>query len=163
LPAARKVDHCLFYHQELSTRISFDPNATINADAFVHQEVLPQFRLDKMERGEPQLIRIASDGELYGHHQPFRDRFLARLEDCAILSENIDTMYPALWLKDHPPRRRIEINEKTSWSCHHGVMRWMGECSCTPGDGRWKYYLRHALDQSAVSLDCIYEEAIAPS
>jgi hypothetical protein len=66
---------------------------SINADDFAHQEVLQQFRLDKMERGEPQLILIASDGSLYGHHQPFRGRFLGRLEDGAIFSENIDAIY----------------------------------------------------------------------
>lgn len=108
------------------------------------------------------MILIASDGELYGHHQQFRDRFLARLGDGAANQKDIECMYPALWLKNHPPRYRLDIHEKTSWSCHHGVMRWMGDCSCTPGDGRWKYYLRHAFDHLAVSLDRIYEEALSP-
>ena len=45
--------------------------------------MLPSFIREKDHREEPQLIMIASDGELYGHHQPFRDRFLAHLVDGA--------------------------------------------------------------------------------
>jgi alpha-amylase/alpha-mannosidase (GH57 family) len=161
LPEGRSIN-VFFFDQELSSRISFDPSATINADTFVRQHVSPRFRSDKIEQGEPQLILIASDGELYGHHQKFRDRFLARLGNGAMDHEEIDCMYPALWLKKYPPRQWSDIQEKTSWSCHHGVMRWMGECDCTPGDGRWKYYLRHAFDHLAVSLDQIYKEALTP-
>ncbi len=161
LPQGRSIS-VFFYHQELSARVSFDPNATINADSFIHNEVLPRFRPDKTQRGEPQLIMIASDGELYGHHQKFRDRFLARVVDGAAYHDDIETMYPSLWLKNYPPKRTIAIREKTSWSCHHGVMRWMGECGCIQGDGRWKYFLRHAFDNLSIALDGIYEEAIMP-
>ena len=90
------------------------------------------------------------------------NRFLKRIVEGTAINENIEPVYPALWLKNHQPRRMVGILEKTSWSCHHGVMRWMGECGCTTGDGRWKYYLRHAFDHLAVSLDCIYEEAVIP-
>jgi hypothetical protein len=68
---------------------------------------------------------IASDGELYGHHQPFRDKFLAYILDGALYVEKpIKPTFPALWLKEHKTEKSMEIREKTSWSCHHGVLRW---------------------------------------
>ncbi len=161
LPGGRFIS-VFFYDPVLSARISFSPEATVNADNFVQYEVLPRYRQDKAAAGKPQIILIASDGELYGHHQKFRDRFLKRIVDGAMDHEGIESSYPALWLQRHPPSKFTGIREQTSWSCHHGVMRWKGECDCVTGDGRWKYYLRHALDRLAVSLDQIYEEAVTP-
>lgn len=160
LPEGKSIT-VFFYHQELSARISFDPLATINADSFVYNEVSPRFHGDKSWQNQPQLILIASDGELYGHHQQLRDRFLAHLVDGACHDQGITTTYLARWLKEYPPRKVIDIHEKTSWSCHHGVLRWMDNCGCTPGDGRWKYYLRRALDRLAVNLDGLYESSVS--
>jgi len=147
-----------FYHRELSTMVSFSPQATTNADVFVQTEILTRFSPEKSQRGESQILLIATDGELYGHHQAFRDHFLAHLVNGASTNVGIDKTYPALWLRSHPPQRSISIHEKTSWSCHHGVLRWMGECGCTPEYGAWKAYLRRAFDRLAASLDRVYVE-----
>ncbi len=156
--SAGKSITVFFYHQGLSTGVSFNPWLTINADDFVRNTVLPSFSSDKAQRGVPQLIMIASDGELYGHHQHFRDRFLAHLVNGASSSVGLEKSYPALWLKKYPPRHWVSIRENTSWSCHHGVERWKGDCGCTPGDGRWKGYLRQAFNRLAYQLDKIYTE-----
>lgn len=145
-----------FYHRDLSAGLSFNPSWSVNADAFVQRELAPRFDADKMQRGEPQLMLIATDGELYGHHQPFRDHFLAHLVNGASAGLGLNCTYPALWLRENPPRRNAEIHEKTSWSCHHGVMRWMGDCECSPGDGVWKAYLRQAFNRLAEALDGLY-------
>lgn len=161
LPRGKDIS-VFFYNRELSTQISFDPVSTVNADAFAQNHVASQFSAEKLQRGEPQLVLIASDGELYGHHQVFRDHFLQRLVDGASAEVEISPTYTALWLKHHPPRWNITLREKTSWSCHHGVMRWMGECPCTPGDGRWKVYLRQAMNRLAATLDKLYAEQMRP-
>ncbi len=159
LPNGRSIT-VFFYHRELSSRVSFDPLITTNADQFVQEEVASRFLADKARRGEPQLLLIASDGELYGHHQTFRDHFLAHLVNGASSHAGITTTNLALWLKSHPPRRTISIREKTSWSCHHGVLRWSGECGCTPDYGIWKMYLRRGLDALAAEVDGVYREAV---
>lgn len=161
LPDGRSIT-VFFYQQELSTRVSFDPAATTNADAFIQNEVLARFQAEKTRRGEPQLLLIASDGELYGHHQVFRDRFLAHLVNGASLEKEIIPTFPALWLSKYPPTRTMTLREKTSWSCPHGVLRWSGECECTPGDGVWKAYLRRAFERLAQAIDQVYEEAVQP-
>ena len=104
---------------------------------------------------------IASDGELYGHHQHFRDRFLAHLVNGASSNAGLEKSYPAVWLKKYPPRYWVSIREGTSWSCHHGVERWRGDCGCTTGDGRWKGYLRHAFNRMARQLDKVYMDSIS--
>jgi alpha-amylase/alpha-mannosidase (GH57 family) len=157
LPGQRQIA-VFFYERELSSKVSFDSGATINADNFARYILQPRFRDDKLARGEPQLILMASDGELYGHHQHLRDHFLARLVDGASSQIDILPTYPALWLQAHPPRRSIAIRERTSWSCHHGVGRWNGSCPCTPGDGNWKAQMRYALDKLADRLDRLYQE-----
>lgn len=170
-----------FYHGDLSGKISFDPGATANADHFI-QEAIAHYLKDG-DREKPQLLLLASDGELYGHHQPSRERFLAHLLDGASAQHGFETIYPGLWLREHPPRETIRIRERTSWSCHHGIMRWMGTCDCTPlgsvegvqADGyevgrdsrssrgnNWKAHLRRALDRLAAALDGVYFEAVYP-
>lgn len=159
--SAGKSISVFFYHQELSAGISFNPGLTNNADDFVRNVVLPTYLPDKDYRGEPQLLLIASDGELYGHHQHFRDRFLAHLVNGASANVGLEKTYPALWLKKYPPRRWISIRERTSWSCHHGVERWNGNCACTPGDGRWKGYLRQAFNRLAYEIDKVYIDTLS--
>lgn len=145
-----------FYKGNLSGRLSFDPDSTTNADRFAQNLLQPEFSREKMRRGEPQLIVIASDGELYGHHQNLRDRFLSRLVDGAATGIGLQPTYPALWLKHHPVRRTIRIRDNTSWSCHHGVGRWTGECPCTPHRPDWKISLRSGLNALAAQIDAAY-------
>jgi alpha-amylase/alpha-mannosidase (GH57 family) len=156
--SAGKSITVFFYHQGLSTGVSFNPGLTSNADNFVRNSILPTFSIEKEQRDEPQLLMIASDGELYGHHQHFRDRFLAHLVNGASTNVGLEKSYPALWLKKYSPHHWISIREGTSWSCSHGVERWKGDCSCTPGDGRWKGYLRQAFNRLSRQIDTIYSE-----
>jgi hypothetical protein len=149
-----------FYHADLSSRISFDPAATSNADHFAQNFLRPQFRFYKDQ--EPRLLLIASDGELYGHHQIFRDHFLAHLVNGASTSAGIEPTYLARWLALYPARKPIAIRRDTSWSCHHGVLRWREECSCTPGDGVWKEHLRGAIDRLGLLIDQEYLYLTSP-
>jgi alpha-amylase/alpha-mannosidase (GH57 family) len=161
LPGGKKII-VFFYHQELSSRISFDPASTENADAFLLQKIRPQFRKKTTAREQkPQLILIASDGELYGHHQPFRDKFLSYLVGGALKGQPIQTSYPALWLKQYQPDRSVPVRPNTSWSCLHGVSRWSSSCSCTPHSD-WKAPLREALNNIAAVLDEAYLKELKP-
>lgn len=153
LPSGKSVVVFL-YNQDLSTRISFDPSATINADRFLHEQVARKFRFGQSE--QPELIGCASDGELYGHHQPFRDKFLAHLMNGAGPKEIVRT-FPALWLRENPVTERVALRENTSWSCHHGIQRWSNGCNCTPNAG-WKAPFRQALDLLGRELNRVFTE-----
>jgi alpha-amylase/alpha-mannosidase (GH57 family) len=151
LPNNRRIA-VFFYHQGLSTRVSFDPGATSNADHFLWDTIIPAFQTSSTVNGNPQLILVATDGELYGHHQPFRDKFLSYLMTDSYAKSPMELTYPGLWLRDYPPRKAIQIRQNTSWSCHHGLSRWSEECGCTPHSG-WKAPLRKAMDQIGRLVD----------
>jgi alpha-amylase/alpha-mannosidase (GH57 family) len=144
-----------FYHRELSTKISFEPYTTVNADCFAAEQILPLFTRPEAN-DQPKFILVASDGELYGHHQPFRDKFLDHLLNGALTQRTLQHSYPALWFRQHPPTQTIKIRSHTSWSCQHGVERWSHGCDCTSYSD-WKSQLRMAIDQVAMLVDREYE------
>jgi alpha-amylase/alpha-mannosidase (GH57 family) len=142
-----------FYHSGLSSRISFDAHATSNADQFIRHFVKPEFS----GSNDNQWLTIASDGELYGHHQAFRDKFLSYLLNGSLTFQNIEFSFPALQLQKQQIFPIMKIREETSWSCHHGVQRWRGSCACTPNN-EWKKPLRDALEILEDGADRIYME-----
>jgi len=156
LPNGKKIT-VFFYNAFLSGEISFNPTATENADRFVQDWLIP--RSQSIERPGEQIILAASDGELYGHHQPSRDKFLSYLLDGAVEKQGIQREFPALWLIDHPVEDFTEIIENTSWSCHHGIERWRDVCGDAP-TAIWKKPLRKFLTELAVSIDKVYESRL---
>ena len=153
LPNGKKIT-VFFYNAFLSGEISFNPTATENADRFVQDWLIP--RSQALARPGDQVILAASDGELYGHHQHSREKFLSYLLDGAVEKQGIVREFPALWLLNHPVEDYTEIIENTSWSCHHGIERWRDVCGDAP-TAIWKKPLRQFLTQLADSIDTIYE------
>jgi len=154
LPGNREPMIIFVYQQGLSTSVSFQSEATRNAERFAEHYISPLFN-EPSQNGH-RMALIASDGELYGHHKIFREKFLAHLLNGALHKREINTTYPGLWLQEHQPEHFIKISEYTSWSCHHGIMRWMGDCDCTPG-ASWKAPLRWGLEKLAEELDHCYQ------
>ena len=142
-----------FYDQDISSNISFNPSITTNADEFPQKTLNGKY----LSADKDQLVLIASDGELYGHHQKFRYKFLKQLFSQSLMRAGIHPTYPELWLKDSPASEMAEIKEKTSWSCMHELRRWSGTCDCTPHP-EWKEPLRIALDSVAKILDGLFIE-----
>jgi hypothetical protein len=158
----------VFYDGPLSAAVSFEPEATSDADRFAREWVAPRFgpsppaseTADGTEGADPPLALIATDGELYGHHQVFRDLFLHRLvaPDPGGPDRGFDVV-PLSDVVGEPadrPFARTGIVDRTSWSCHHGVARWSAECP-DAHDGRWKGPLRAALDRLAGGIDVVTE------
>jgi len=154
LPGKREPMVVFLYNRGLSTNISFEGDTTRNADHFLNDKILPVFASPNGQHNR--LTLIASDGEVYGHHKSFRDKFLAHLLNGALSQSGLALTYPGLWLKDNPPKEYAKLVEFTSWSCHHGITRWMGECDCSPG-AKWKAPLRWGLDKLAEEIDHQYQ------
>jgi hypothetical protein len=159
-------DHAIvvaFYDAGLSAAVSFEPDASSDADRFARERVAPRLLGGPSPLPEP-LALIATDGELYGHHQQFRDLFLQRLVNPA--PEAADRAFDVVSLGDVVAAADLDelpaagIMERTSWSCHHGVARWSAECP-DAADGRWKGPLRAALERLAGAIDALTAQAIA--
>jgi hypothetical protein len=148
----------VFYDAGLSSAVSFEPEATADADRFARERVVPRLAGSFDASSGPPLVVIATDGELYGHHQPFRELFLQRLirPGAEQAERPFDVVDLASVLAPDASRsfKTARINERTSWSCHHGVLRWSGECP-DAADGRWKGPLRAALERLAAGVDTV--------
>jgi alpha-amylase/alpha-mannosidase (GH57 family) len=111
-------------------------------------------------RDWPQLVHCATDGESYGHHRVFGDMALAAAIE-QIEAERFATLTNyAAFLTAHPPRYDVEIHERTSWSCAHGVERWRADCGCrlrAEMHQRWRGPLRDALDWLRDQIDLFFE------
>jgi len=101
LPGDREPMIVFLYNQALSTSVSFQSEATRNAEYFIDRWVLPQYKVTENERD--QINMIATDGELYGHHKSFREQFLSHVLNGALHKNEIEITYPGLWLLDHQP------------------------------------------------------------
>jgi hypothetical protein len=153
----------VFYDGALSGAVSFQPETTADADRFARDLVLPALGAPlhrdgshRREAGAP-LVLVATDGELYGHHQRWRDLFLARLTDPAEdRGFDVVSLGAALAADDPSTFPLAQVLDRTSWSCHHGILRWSGECPCA-SDGRWKGPLRAALERLAAGVDAVTE------
>ena len=146
----------MFYDGDLSGAVSFEPAATADADRFARERVGPRLATPLPDGTDPTLV-IATDGELYGHHQLFRDLFLERLvapDAQAHRSFDVVGLGPIVAEHEDHPHPEITIRERTSWSCHHGILRWTAECPDVP-DGRWKGPLRAALERLAGAIDTV--------
>jgi alpha-amylase/alpha-mannosidase (GH57 family) len=96
------------------------------------------------------LVVAATDGETFGHHHDGADEVLARA--LAVAEPAYGVQLPRLvdLLDAQPPEVDVRVRT-SSWSCAHGVERWMADCGCHTGgaDGwnqAWRGPLRHALD-----------------
>jgi alpha-amylase/alpha-mannosidase (GH57 family) len=113
-------------------------------------------------RGRAQLVHIATDGETYGHHHRFGEMALAFALDSIGRNHMAQVTVYGEFLERFPPRDLVEIRNRTSWSCTHGIERWCGDCGCQTGgepgwNQKWREPLREALnwlrDQAAPAFE----------
>ncbi len=135
-----------FYNSPLSGGVSFDWNITNDANIFASSYLKGQVVKSKQEAGKPQLILIATDGELYGHHKPWRDKFLSYLVNHGAPDHGFEVCSLETYMRMYPATKQVQIREPSAWSCGHGVNRWSSGCGCTEGDSSWKPALRQALN-----------------
>ncbi|MCK4537483.1 MAG: DUF3536 domain-containing protein [Candidatus Krumholzibacteria bacterium] len=149
-----------FYDAPLSTDISFNQLLS-NGDK------LAEALESGFERCGGDLINIATDGEVYGHHEPFGDMALAYLIDQAAPDRGLTLTNYGAFLDEHELKYEVQIKqgeggEGTAWSCFHSVGRWKEDCGCSTGappgwNQKWRTPLRDGLDILRDGLAAIYE------
>jgi hypothetical protein len=102
-----------------------------------------------------QLVSVCTDGESYGHHEPFGDMCAAFLFQEVAPRLQMTPVNYAWYLAKHPPRHEVRLKnahgDGTAWSCAHGVGRWKEDCGCSTGgqpgwNQKWRGPLRRAFD-----------------
>ena len=118
------------------------------------------------------LVNVATDGETYGHHFKFGDLCLAHALEFEAKQAGFRITNYGDYLDRHPPELEVELDngpegEGSSWSCVHGVGRWMRDCGCQTGgepgwSQSWRQPLRAALeflgDDAAAKFESVGSE-----
>ncbi len=156
LPGGRSIT-VFFFNGPLSGGVSFDWDMTSNADLFAASFLPGHLVQSKRHAGEAQFILIATDGELYGHHRPWRDKFLTHLIQTGAPGYGFEVCTLERYMRMHPATREAHLRVPSSWSCGHGVARWDTGCECTEGDSSWKGALNLALRHLAEQGDQLFE------
>ncbi len=96
------------------------------------------------------LVVAATDGETFGHHHDGADEVVARTLARADPTYGVRVPRLVDLLDESPSVEEVRVRT-SSWSCAHGVERWMGDCGCHTGGGHgwdqaWRGPLRRALD-----------------
>lgn len=117
------------------------------------------------------LIHTATDGEIYGHHEPYGDMCLAALikkieEDPTLRLTNYGDILEMTPPKATAVLKTGEDSKGSSWSCSHGVSRWYKDCGCSTGgeenwNQKWRIPLRNAFTDLNKSLIDIFQNEIS--
>jgi alpha-amylase/alpha-mannosidase (GH57 family) len=144
-----------FYDRKLAHDIAFE-------QALASSQLLVD-RFAQRRAELPGLINIATDGETYGHHHKFGDLCLAYALQVDGPARGFTLTNYGEYLEQFPPALEVEINngersEGSSWSCIHGVSRWIRDCGChTGGEPGWNQAWRGPL---RAALDFLRDEAV---
>jgi hypothetical protein len=150
-----------FYDAPLSQDVSFN-HLLRNGDGLAEAIDLAY------PRAGNDLIVIATDGEVYGHHEPFADMALSYLIDAAAPHRGLEMTNFGAYLDAHEPRFEVDLKsgpngEGTAWSCFHGVGRWKEDCGDSTGgrpgwNQKWRAPLRSGLNILREALAAQYEK-----
>jgi len=153
-----------FYNSEFASGVSFGHMLRDADDMFQKLKDLKA----KME--DPDLISWATDGEIYGHHEPYGDMGLAALIRKIDESEEFEIENFGSFLEKHPATEVATLSQGeegmgTSWSCMHGVGRWFRNCGCHTGgpdswNQKWRGPLRKAFNNLETSARMIIEREV---
>lgn len=157
-PDKSKYIDLFFYDGSISKSVAFDELLT-DGNKFVSR--LKDGISD--QRNYNQLVHIATDGESYGHHTKFGDMALSYVLKVRAEDEGFEITNYANYLEQEGVSYEADIKDVSSWSCAHGVGRWMDDCGCSTGGGygwnqKWRKPLREALDYLRDELIKIFEE-----
>ena len=150
-----------FYHPGLSSGISFN-HLLRDADNL--------YKIIKSELKDSEILPVATDGEIYGHHEALGNMglsaVLAKIEaDPDLESVNFSQLSDSLPSAGQVILKKGEDRRGSSWSCSHGVSRWYKDCGCTTGSAEgwnqsWRTPLRDAFNALSIQAERVFKEEI---
>jgi hypothetical protein len=151
-----------FFHSDLSREVSFDH---LLRDGRTFSRRLG--RAFDPQDPAPQVVVLATDGETFGHHEPFGNMCLTWMFNQPPQERGFRLTNFGQFLERFPPLREARLQpgpggEGSAWSCAHGVGRWSRDCGCSTGAGenwnqQWRGPLRTALNRLRDRVDRVLE------
>jgi alpha-amylase/alpha-mannosidase (GH57 family) len=155
-----------FYNPDLASGISFG-HFLKNADSLY--KTIKEFSCQDGVCNS--FVHTATDGEIYGHHEPYGDMCLAALIKKIDNDPSLRITNYGEFLEKKPPIATAVLNtgedsKGSSWSCSHGVSRWYKDCGCSTGgeekwNQKWRVPLRSAFNALNISLLDIFKKKIS--
>lgn len=157
LPSKQRI-RLFFYDGSLAQAVAFEDLASDGLR--LAGRLVKAFSL---ELAGPQLAHTAVDGETFGHHHPGGDKALDEALNRIGSEKSVRLTNYGEYLEKNPAIHEMEIVEKSSWSCSHGIDRWWSNCGCNSGahpgwNQAWRTPLRNALDELRDSTAVCYEQ-----
>ena len=145
LPSGKSLA-LFFYNGPIARAVAFE-GLLSHGERFIER----LYGAFSQQHEQEQLVHIATDGESYGHHHRFGDMALAYALDRIEADPQTALTNYGEFLARQPPSYEVEIVEKSSWSCAHGIDRWWSNCGCNTGGNpswnqQWRTPLRNTLD-----------------
>ncbi|MCK9356178.1 MAG: DUF3536 domain-containing protein [Dehalococcoidia bacterium] len=157
LPSGRSIV-IFFYNGPIARAVAFE-RLLENGETFARRLV------DGFSdaRRRPQLVNVAVDGETFGHHHRFGEMALAYALHYIQQNDLARVTNYGEYLEKHPPVEEVQLLERSSWSCPHGVERWRSDCGCDTGQNpdwsqAWRAPLRESLDWLRDTVAPSFEE-----
>src|SRR5437667_6542272 len=157
LPSGRSMV-LFFYDAAVSRGVAFE-GLLNDGGAFAQRLAAP------VPDGGRRVRAVATDGESYGHHHRFGEMALAFALQQLADGDTVRLTNFGAYLAMHPPTADIEIRERSSWSCPHGVERWRAACGCRMDSAThqdWRGPLREAMDFVNNHASAVYERFAPP-
>ena len=147
-----------FYNGPLSKAIAYE-KILASGEVFL-KKIIDAY---PVERDNPALVSMATDGESYGHHFKFGEMALTWVLEMVIDGKDITLTNYGEFLENFPPEYEVKIIENSAWSCAHGIERWRSDCGCSvsqnPGwTQAWRAPLRNGLNWLNEHLSSIFED-----
>jgi hypothetical protein len=108
-----------FYEGPISRAVAFE--GVLDIGQRFAERLLGAFSEDT--RPWPELVHIATDGEICGHYHWRAEMALAFALNYIETKDLAELINYSLYQEWHPPTHCFEIFENSSWSCVHGVER----------------------------------------
>jgi len=149
------------FDRPVSSSLAFDQKT--NADEYAQNVIIP--RLIRLPMSKP--LIAWTDGETFGHHVRFADKFLGwllenSLPEAGVAVLGINEISDVWEESDYSPG---ELRQRTAWSCPHGnLQRWHGTCGCHDGDqAQWKESFSHSLDLFNTRVSAVLDAELPTS
>lgn len=146
------------FDRPISSSLAFDDKT--NADNFTRDVIIP--RVKTLPNSD--IFLTWTDGETFGHHDPYGNLFLSYFLVNSLPDQNINPISLAMAIEIIQQKVRLddlpqaELKERTAWSCPHGdLKRWNGECGCSSQDASWKQPFMQALRTVNQQVDTIID------
>ncbi|MFA6368849.1 MAG: hypothetical protein WCX20_00515 [Candidatus Shapirobacteria bacterium] len=149
-----KTIYAIPFDRPVSSAIAFRDKS--NADQFCQDFIRPAFN------GSKRMIISYTDGETFGHHWKYGDKFLDYLVNISLPEQGINPVsINSLDLESMAIEGKL--NNRSAWSCPHGdLIRWRGSCGCTQ-NGQWKESFYGACERLNERVTELVKEELRPN